>query len=54
MKAGANAANLEIGNEVGLVWVATMFDSFQPARNVTVPWLDDMTRIDMLYSEDVM
>jgi hypothetical protein len=48
MKAGANAASLETGNEDELFRVATTVDRFQPARNVTVPSLDDMTHMDML------
>jgi alkyl sulfatase BDS1-like metallo-beta-lactamase superfamily hydrolase len=42
---GSKAATVEKGKEDELVTVFAMFDRFQPAKNVAVPSLDDMTHM---------
>lgn len=42
---GSKAVTLEKGKKDELVKVFSMFDRFQPAKNVTVPSLDDMTHM---------
>jgi hypothetical protein len=39
----SKAVALEKGNKDELVEIFAMFDRYQPARNVTVPSLDDIT-----------
>jgi hypothetical protein len=42
---GSKAVMLKKGNKDELVEIFAMFDRYQPARNVTVPSLDDMTHM---------
>ena len=45
---GSKAVALKKGKKDELIKIFDMFDRFQPAKNVTVPSLDDMTHLDML------
>ncbi len=42
---GSKAVTLKKGNKDALVKVFAMFDRFQPAKNVTILSLDDMTHM---------